>query len=121
MPSKLARACAVRGCPDKAIAGSSRCGEHTRQYKRELARRRPSTAKDYGRKWRAIRALYLKYHPDCEVCGKPTTDVDHIIPKREGGTSHWDNLQALCHSCHSEKTAKHDGGGWQRKVISLRQ
>lgn len=36
----------------------------------------------------------------------PATQVDHIIPKREGGLDEWGNLQALCDSCHSKKTAQ---------------
>lgn len=32
--------------------------------------------------------------------------VDHIIPRNQGGSDAWDNLQGLCHSCHSKKTAR---------------
>ena len=38
------------------------------------------------------------------------TEVDHIVPKSAGGTDAMDNLQALCKSCHSRKTAKE--GRW---------
>lgn len=38
------------------------------------------------------------------------TDVDHIVPREQGGSDQWSNLQALCHSCHSKKTATEDGG-----------
>jgi len=37
------------------------------------------------------------------------TDVDHIVPIDAGGTDEMSNLQALCHSCHSMKTARADG------------
>jgi 5-methylcytosine-specific restriction enzyme A len=42
---------------------------------------------------------------DGERCTKAATDVDHIIPKSEGGADAMDNLQSLCHSHHSMKTA----------------
>lgn len=38
--------------------------------------------------------------------GRPTpaTEVDHIKPKAKGGTEDDDNLQAICHTCHVDKT-----------------
>lgn len=48
----------------------------------------------------------------CQMCGKPvSTDagdaqIDHIVPKRDGGTDALENLQLLHRSCHSRKTAK---------------
>ena len=42
----------------------------------------------------------------------PATDVDHIRPHKGNEDLMWDeeNLQALCHACHSRKTAAEDGG-----------
>lgn len=31
--------------------------------------------------------------------------VDHIIPKSEGGTSDWDNLQPMCTDCNRKKAS----------------
>jgi 5-methylcytosine-specific restriction protein A len=39
-----------------------------------------------------------------------STDVDHIIPREAGGSDDDENLQGLCHACHSRKTAQEDGG-----------
>jgi 5-methylcytosine-specific restriction endonuclease McrA len=37
----------------------------------------------------------------CNHCGTSfNLTVHHIIPRREGGTDHLDNLQTLCDSCH---------------------
>jgi len=33
-------------------------------------------------------------------------EVDHIIPKSEGGKDSYDNLQLLHRHCHDQKTAK---------------
>lgn len=45
----------------------------------------------------------------CQPCRRdgrvtPATEVDHIVPKAEGGTDSHDNLQAICTACHREKT-----------------
>lgn len=42
----------------------------------------------------------------CLVCGKPATDIDHIVP---GGGDAPKNLQPLCASCHLAKTADQRG------------
>lgn len=44
----------------------------------------------------------------CACCREPLIgqwDVDHIVPWDWGGSSHPDNLQALCKFCHSLKTS----------------
>jgi 5-methylcytosine-specific restriction protein A len=53
----------------------------------------------------------------CRVCLTPvgmSGHVDHIVPKAHGGTDDSGNLQTLCRSCHSSKTATEDGGGFGR-------
>ena len=62
--------------------------------------------------WRKYRLQFLQDHPLCEHClelGVTTeaTDVDHIIDHKGEAKLFWlpENHQALCHSCHSKKTA----------------
>lgn len=50
--------------------------------------------------------MYLRANPLCVECDGAATEVDHIVPKSQGGTDEWGNLQALCKSCHSRKTAR---------------
>lgn len=50
----------------------------------------------------------------CEDCGEPPRpddplDLDHIIPRRRGGSDDRANLRLRHHSEHSRKTARHDG------------
>ncbi len=73
---------------------------------------RPSAAaRGYGSAWQRLRLAFLYAHPICQECERaPANHVDHIVPRERGGSDHDDNLQALCHSCHSALTAKHDGG-----------
>ena len=50
----------------------------------------------------------------CRACGLhfmegDTIEVDHIIPKIQGGHDRWDNLQLLHRHCHARKTANEQG------------
>ena len=43
----------------------------------------------------------------CQKCGSThDLNIDHIIPRRVGGSHHPDNLQLLCRSCHGYKTGR---------------
>ena len=101
MPVAASRLCAEPGCPDLAVH-RSRCAAHNLGS---------STHQGYGPAWRKLRAVVLAEEPYCRECPAPSNEVDHIRPKRKGGTDARDNLQALCKPCHSRKTAKE---GWGR-------
>jgi 5-methylcytosine-specific restriction protein A len=80
-------------------------------------RRESSAKRGYSYKWQQARKGFLSKHPlcvQCELVGVVTasTDVDHIVPHRGDKELFWtrSNWQALCHSCHSRKTATEDGG-----------
>jgi hypothetical protein len=68
---------------------------------------------DASAPWRAARIAFLKARPLCcvQACGNAARHVDHITPRATGGHP-FDllNLQGMCHSCHSRKTARADGG-----------
>lgn len=74
--------------------------------------RPPPSKRGYDRRWMRLRRWFLARHPLCAHCLKrgfttPATEVDHIKPLREGGARlDQSNLQALCKSCHSRKTAR---------------
>ena len=65
-----------------------------------------SNDRGYNSQWRAIRYAHLRQFPVCETCKRPATDVHHRIDRRKGGNDSTENLQSLCHSCHSKETAK---------------
>jgi diadenosine tetraphosphate (Ap4A) HIT family hydrolase/5-methylcytosine-specific restriction endonuclease McrA len=48
----------------------------------------------------------------CELCGIPADErwleVDHILPRRHGGTDDISNLQALCYKCNANKGSRDD-------------
>ncbi len=114
------KVCAEPGCPTLVERGTARCDAH------RLPDRRPADRWRYNdRKWRRIRAQFLKLHPICTcpgcpasrrrpghtgVCGGEATIADHIIRRRDGGSDRHENLQPRCQSCHSAKTVREDSG-----------
>ena len=65
--------------------------------------------------------MFLAQHPICAIlgCGQLATDVDHkIAVDGPNDPLFWEesNHQALCHSCHSEKTVKENGGFGNEKL-----
>ena len=44
----------------------------------------------------------------CQYCGQPSArmTVDHVLPRRLGGTHWWDNLVAACPACNHRKGGK---------------
>jgi 5-methylcytosine-specific restriction endonuclease McrA len=78
----------------------------------------------WSKPWRALRARVLRDRPTCEVrgCGAPASHVDHITTRQAAPHLALDarNLQSLCHSHHSEKTARTDGGFGNRTAAGGR-
>lgn len=128
MPRRAPRPCRHPGCAGLTTAKRPYCPTHLPQYerariqainrkkRREVNRRhdakRPCAAKrGYGRNWRLHREMFLHRHPLCEWpegCREFATEVDHKVSLAKGGTHEDDNLQALCKSHHSMKTARED-------------
>lgn len=117
--------CAYPGCHRPVSIGDRYCvahlGKGAEQDKaREERRRRASgtaSERGYTYKWSKVAKAFLAKHPLCAECerdGRVTaaTSVDHIIPHKGNMELFWDksNWQALCHSCHSRKTAREYGG-----------
>lgn len=88
---------------------------------RPPAERGSAHARGYTRGWQTFRlrvladvgrAEFPRGGPLCVVCGDAATDVDHVRPHRGDRELLFaaDNVQSLCHVCHSRKTATEDGG-----------
>lgn len=79
-----------------------------------------TTQRGYGAQWRKIRnAVMTRDNYLCQVCKSrgyltPANEVDHVVPKAEGGGDDIGNLQAICRKCHSEKTACESRRGAER-------
>ncbi len=88
--------------------------------------RPPPSKRGYDRRWTRLRRWFLARHPLCAHCladGRTTTatEVDHVQPLRDGGARlDQTNLQALCKSCHSRKTAREGVGAVRSLQVSRR-
>lgn len=107
-----AKRCTRSNCPGKVRNGiCDKCGSlrsHTSQQYDKF--RGTPTERGYDYRWTKLRLIVLQREPLCRECMKnnivtQATEVDHIIAKRNGGKDSFDNLQSLCKSCHSMKTA----------------
>lgn len=78
------------------------------------AARLTADQRGYGTAWKKKRLAILKrdrYVCQCTRCKEQDVvraagEVDHIIPKFEGGTDADDNLQSINTDCHKLKTAE---------------
>ncbi|QZA52624.1 HNH endonuclease [Pseudomonas sp. 2hn] len=112
MPPKAKRPCRVPMCPGKTSDSHGYCSAHA-----SLAigwnnpRRGTAEQRGYDWTWRKLAKAVLKrdrYLCRCQDCNGrrlPATEVDHRIPKFEGGTNDPSNLFAINENCHKFKTA----------------
>lgn len=104
--------CANKRCPNKVAAPGKRCPACRKtQWEQQDAARGTSTERGYDKTWRRIRTMFLAQHPICaahERNGRivPATEVHHKIALADGGTNEDENLEALCHRCHSAETMR---------------
>jgi 5-methylcytosine-specific restriction enzyme A len=85
------------------------------EHKRTLKQKQQANGRTLalnGAAWAKLRALILDDEPLCRRCyehGRVTvaTDVDHV--DNDASNNLRSNLAALCHECHSRKTAEDMG------------
>jgi 5-methylcytosine-specific restriction endonuclease McrA len=66
-----------------------------------------------------VKKQQLHLNPECQNCGAPATQVDHIVNVatclRHGlDPNHPTNAQSLCHDCHHAKTERERATGRAR-------
>lgn len=112
------RVCSVAGCPELVTGKGSLCPAHQKEKwdrYRTVVERPTAVERGYDAEWRRVRDAFIKENPLCVDCGRPATEVDHIIALKDGGTHDNMNLASRCTSCHSRKTARVDGGFGNRR------
>lgn len=70
-----------------------------------------STAMPGGRRWMATRErVALAHGYQCAECGLAwrthIDQIDHCIPREQGGSNDDSNLRPMCRTCHKAKTDK---------------
>jgi 5-methylcytosine-specific restriction protein A len=113
MPTKPPHPCNHPGCP--ALTHERFCPAHKHEQRRRFDANRGTTKqRGYHGTWPARRKLWLDAHVLCaehERNGEvvAATEVDHVIPKSQGGADDESNFQSLCKPCHSAKTSREVG------------
>ena len=65
-----------------------------------------------SRKYRVHKErVFMRDGRVCRYCGsdEEPLHIDHIIPRKRGGTHDLDNLQVLCKACNLRKSSKEEG------------
>lgn len=58
----------------------------------------------YGRRVPLNRkTVFLRDSSTCQYCGRSAENIDHVVPKSQGGTHTWENVVAACRRCNSRK------------------
>ena len=116
MPSKQLRPCKHAGCPELTRDPSGYCDSHrTDANERDRYCRGNASSRGYDSRWNRFRIQYLKRHPLCVDCMNaqqaqyiPAKEIHHIKKLKECPELKYSesNLMALCHTCHSKRTAR---------------
>lgn len=114
MPIAAPKPCRHAGRSQLVGDGSGYCQAH--QSDRKIGkfadeRRGSRHERGYGKAWDITRKRILSRDKGlCQPClqdqrYRPAKQVDHKVPKFEGGGDDDNNLQAICLDCHKRKTA----------------
>jgi len=100
--------CTEPGCSARVVRG--RCATHQPPARQESDRDNVAVRRWYRTaRWRRLRLATLVHCAyTCQACGAVQTrlEVDHVTRHRGDPDRFWnpDNVQALCPTCHANKT-----------------
>lgn len=122
MPARPNKPCNKPGCP--ALTTERYCEKHKPELYQHDQHRGTAAERGYTSKWTEYSRRFRKEHPLCVMCLgrnqiKPSQHVDHIIPVNgKDDPNFWklENHQALCHTCHNEKTRTQDKRGFGNRA-----
>jgi 5-methylcytosine-specific restriction endonuclease McrA len=75
-----------------------------------------------GWEWAALKLrVQRRDGHTCALCGGSGDEVDHVVPRSEGGTDDPDNLRVLCAPCHKVKSDRERKAGYRRRWKAARR
>jgi 5-methylcytosine-specific restriction enzyme A len=109
-------------CGRPALPGRSRCLAHSPKATSGWAKyslANPREAAYYRTEhWRMRRREVLEHDSACQLrlqgCTGRSSEVDHIIRPRDGGSHELSNLRGVCRRCHLQRTAEQGKQGNKR-------
>lgn len=60
------------------------------------------------------RAVFLRDEAQCQYCTKPAENIDHVLPRSQGGQHTWENVVAACRRCNTRKGGRTPGEAGMR-------
>ena len=95
-------------CRCGAVVGADGCSRCSKP--RPSVHHKTTKQRGYGSDWKELSERYRRHYPLCEDCLKngkitPSTQVHHIVPINEDVNLRltWQNLAALCVTCHNAR------------------
>lgn len=125
MAARPNRPCLKRNCRAITRNANGYCDQHQADAAAWVSsdRKGSATERGYGWHWRKLRDQVLKRDryvcrcDECKASGRvlAATEVDHRIPKAQGGTDDSSNLCAINSDCHKRKTQAEAAAGRRRR------
>jgi len=77
-----------------------------------MAKKSALTSTGSTTQWRKLREIVIRRDGGtCQACGQPGKHVDHVVPRKLGGTDELSNLQLLCVQCNLSKGGRFFNSG----------
>ena len=112
MPRRAMSVCSKPGCHELTRGG--RCVKHIRP---PWPHAEPSRhARGYDSAHVRLKKQVLQEEPQCRYCGDPSTTMDHILPKAQGGTSERHNVCGCCEKCQRSKAGREGNAAKRARV-----
>ena len=69
--------------------------------------------------------IFARDKSTCQYCGhrfsRSELNLDHVVPRAQGGTSTWENVVCSCHECNRRKGGRTPGEARMRLIIQPRK